>query len=102
MDHVRGSAFRALRLVVGLSIVTAGGAIALTLLYLSMGRAPQRPATGIVATLGVGVAVLVTGRLMSPVNVSAQSGHDSHANGASPLPWVMSRSTGRNSASSPA
>jgi ABC-type Mn2+/Zn2+ transport system permease subunit len=58
MDDASPSAIRTLRLLIGLSIVTAGAAVALALFYLWAIDAPLRPAVVLVATLGVGLTVL--------------------------------------------
>ncbi|MBT2245053.1 hypothetical protein JQK15_16055 [Sphingobium sp. BHU LFT2] len=81
MDDASPSAIRTLRLLIGLSIVTAGAAVALALFYLWAIDAPLRPAVVLVATLGVGLTVLVAGGLTALLYYSAQSGHDDRASG---------------------
>lgn len=76
MEMNKGAA-ATFRVLLGASIITAGFAVALTLLYLWATGAPLRPAVILVATLGVGATVLVAGALMGLIYYSAQSGHDS-------------------------
>lgn len=81
MSARRGGAAKTFRLLIGVSIVAAGAAVALTLTYLWLTGAPMRPAVVAVAIFGVGLTVLVAGGLTALIYYSAHSGHDATASG---------------------
>lgn len=64
MSTIHNGVKATLRLLMGASIVAAGIAVLLTLLYLRVTGTPLKPAMILFATFGVGLIVILAGGLM--------------------------------------